>query len=173
VAAALLTVGDLRPAFTGVEEPFSVPYAPNPFLGCGIDGMLGGQSATAVVATGFTNDKPDALLGGESIMRFHAGGAHRTVTAIKQLIANNCGGRYSLLSTTLGGDESLLLESTDVGTVLPQFAHGVALYYAIVRNGDYLIWLALASSVREAVPTDLPRSLARRGSRRLCLAVTC
>src|SRR6185369_9908155 len=120
-ATALLTIADLQPSFTR-EESFDAPWSPNPFLGCGPDGLPGNQQPLAAIGVGFTGgDVRQSLFGGE--------------------------------------------------TVIPQAAHGVALYYAIIRQGDYLVWVTLIDQSHEAAPTDVASTLARRGSQRLCAVV--
>jgi len=172
-ATALLTIADLQPSFTR-EESFDAPWSPNPFLGCGPDGLPGNQQPLAAIGVGFTGgDVRQSLFGGESVMRFGTNGAHLTVAAINQLISGPCAGRYQIVGTSLGGAESVLVQSNDPETVIPQAAHGVALYYAIIRQGAYLVWVTLIDQSHEAAPTDVASTLARRGSQRLCAAVSC
>ena len=172
--AVLLTAADVEPAFTGVDSPFNAPWAPNPFEGCGPDGLPGNQSPIAAIGTGFTHgDVPQPVIGAESVIRYGANGAHLAVVAINQLISGSCAGKYKTLSTSLGGAESILVQSNDPETVGVQAAHGVALYYAIIRQGDYLVWVILIDQSHEAALTDEASTLARRGSQRLCAVVAC
>lgn len=169
-ATALLTVADLQPSFTREEPSFDGPWSPNPFLGCGPDGLPGNQQPLAAIGVGFTGG---SVFGGESVMRYGSNGAHLTLAAINQLISGPCAGRYQIVGTSVGGNESVLAQSNDLETVIPQAAHGVALYYAIIRQGDYLVWVTLIDQSHEAAPTDVASTLARRGSQRLCAVVSC
>ena len=117
-AIALLTTADLRPAFTMADNAFDAPDSANPFLGCAPDG-LPGHLPEAALGEAFHSDGPQmqALLGGESIMRYGVGVAHQTVEAIDQLVGGACGADYHVISRSIGGDESILLETTSVATV--------------------------------------------------------
>ena len=168
---ALLTAADVRPAFTGLDSPYAQPGTPNPFLTCGPDGLPGGQQFTDAVGVRFTGGT--ALLGFESIMRFPPGAAHQTMAAISQLTAGDCAGPFQVLRRDLGGDESMLITSSDGSTVVPQFAHGVAIYYAVERRGDYLVWVTLVDEAQKTGQASLAATLATRAAQRACAAVTC
>jgi hypothetical protein len=57
--------------------------------------------------------------------------------------------------------------------VVPEFAHGVSLSYAIVRDGDYLVWVTVVDQSSPTPPSQLAAKLAGRGSQRLCAAIHC
>ncbi len=171
---ALLTMDDVRPYWDKAEGPFPQPYVPNPFEGCGPDtGLPGGDQPSSVVGNGFVKTSPDTLLGGESVMQFQPGAAHRAMAAISDLIAGACGGQFQVVSTSLGGDESILVTSTDPGTVGALSARGVAIYYAIERRGDYLVWVTVVDEVNKTGAADVATTLTARAAQRLCGAVTC
>jgi hypothetical protein len=169
---ALLTPADLRPVFAGLGSPYAQPDFPNPFLGCGPDGLPGGQQFTGVVGAAFTGGG-GSLVGGESVIRFQPGGAHLTMTAISQLMAGACAGPFQVLRRDLGGDESILVTSSDGSAVGPEAIHGVALYYAIERRGDYLVWVTLVDEARKTGQAGLAATLAIGAAQRACAAVTC
>jgi hypothetical protein len=170
--AALLTIVDLRPTFSGLESPFAQPYTPNPFIGCGPDGLPGAQQFMDVVGSGFTGGT-GSLLGGESLIRFQPGAAHQTITAISQLMAGACAGPFQVVRRNLGGDESILISSSDPNTVLPQAAHGMALYYGIERRGDYLVWITLVDQAQQTGQASLAATLTTRAAAQLCATVRC
>jgi len=114
-----------------------------------------------------------ALSGGESVMRFRPGAAHQTMTAIGQLMAGACAGPFQVLRRDLGGDESLLITSSDPSAVVPQAAHGMALYYAVERRGDYLVWVTLVDQARKTGQENFVGTLASHAAQRTCAAVTC
>jgi hypothetical protein len=174
-ATALLTSADQQFPFTGVSQPSEGVSIPNPFNSCGPDGLPGNLQPLATIYLGFTygGEIPQPILGSESVIRFGANGAHTTFAAAQQLVSGACAGKYQTLSTSLGGAESVLLRSTDGDTVGAQAAHGVALYFAIIRAGDYLLWVTLIDQSREGPLTDLATTLARRGLQRMCAAVPC
>lgn len=168
---ALLTTADLTPTFTGLNSPYTQPYSPNPFLGCGPDGLPGTRPFTDVVGAGFTGD--GSLHGGESILLFAPGAAHQTMTAISQLTAGTCAVPFQILRRDLGGDESLLITSSDPSTVTAQAAHGIALYYGIERRGDYLIWVTLIDQTHKTGQANLAATLTTHAAQQLCTTVMC
>ena len=113
------------------------------------------------------------LFGVDSVLRYASGGAHRTLAAVDALMAGSCAGRYQVIGRALGGDESLLLHSTDLSVVQPQAAHGREIYYAVVRKGDYLLWIALINPSQASGQVARATTLAHRALQRLCAAVTC
>lgn len=169
---ALLNPADLEPVFAGPASPYAQPYSPNPFVGCGPDGLPGAQRFTDVMGAGFVGGG-GTLSGGESVMRFGPGAAHQTMTAVSQLVAGACAGPFQVLRRDLGGDESLLITSSDPSAVLPQAAHGRALYYAIERRGDYLVWVTLVDQARKTGQENFVGTLAIHAAQRMCAAVTC
>ncbi len=169
---ALLTTAKVGPAFSGLEPPFAQPYTPNPFIGCGPDGLPGAQQFTEVIGTALTGGT-SALLGGESLMRFQPGAAHQVMTAISQLAAGGCAGPFQILRRDLGGDESILITSSDPNVVLAQAAHGKAIYYAIERRGDYLVWMTLVDQAQKTGQASLAVTLISRAAQQLCTTITC
>lgn len=167
--ATLLTADDVAPLFTGVQ-PIGGPYAPNPFVGCGIDLLPGPDQPVAAAGTGFVGG---VMVGGESVLRFEPGAAGRALSAI-DAFASGCAGftRADLTSLT-GGDGGILLTSTAGGIVVPEAAHGVALAYTIVRYGDYLVWITLIVQTPGPAPTSLATTLAERAGHRFCAAMGC
>ena len=146
----------------------------NSFLECGPDSLPGGDQPVASLATGASaGQAPDESLGIDSVLRFASGGAHRTMVAIDALVAGSCAGRYQVVSRALGGDESLLLHPTDPSAVLPQVTPGKDIYYAIVRKGDYLVWIALINARQTSGQAARASTLAHRALQRLCASVAC
>jgi hypothetical protein len=163
----VLTAADVAPTFTGVDT-FPAPYVPNPFLGCGIDGVPGTAQPIAATGGAFLGSE---IIGGESVLRFDPGAAQRAMNAINELVTGPCQGFASASLT--GGDAGILLASTDGGIVVPEAAHGVALVYAIVRYGDYLVWITLISQTPDTALTESATTLAERAGVRLCAVVGC
>src|SRR5439155_14749102 len=97
----------------------------------------------------------------------------RAMVAIDTMVAGSCTAHYQVLPRTLGGDESLLLHSTDLSVVQVQAAHGREIYYAVVRKGDYLVWITLINASQTSGQTARATTLAHRALQRLCGAVAC
>jgi hypothetical protein len=169
---ALLTAADLRPTFSGLDSPFAQPYSANPFMACGPDGLPDGQQYTDAAGAQFSGGD-GALRGGEAILRFEPGAAHQTMTAISQLVAGACAGPFQVLRRDLGGDESILITSSDGSTVVPQAAHGMAIYFGFERRGDYLVWVTLVDEASKSGQADLAATLTIHAAQRACTAVTC
>ncbi|WP_426502808.1 hypothetical protein ACPPVO_34910 [Dactylosporangium sp. McL0621] len=170
--SALLSATDFGGGFTASGGVFAAPAVPNPFIGCGPDGLPGDDQPVAGMGAG-AGQQQNGSQGSDSVLRFAGGGAHRAMVAIDALVAGSCAGHYQVVDRTLGGDESLLLHSTDLSVVQPQAAHGREIYYAVVRKGDYLVWIALINPSQASGQTARATTLAHRALQRLCAAVAC
>ena len=49
----------------------------------------------------------------------------------------------------------------------------MALYYAVERRGDYLVWVTLVDQARKTCQESIAGTLASHASQRACAAVTC
>jgi hypothetical protein len=173
-AQLLLTASDVTPYFAGIEEPFAQPYQPNPFLGCGTDGLVG-SGPVGVIGTGFTHgDANSVRLGGETVFRYdssaHAG---ETVAAVRQLMLGACAGIWQVDPATPSGDGSILFFTTRQDVVVPQAAHGNALYHAVLRRGAYLVWITIVDEYQTSDGRTVATTLAQRAVTRLCEATVC
>jgi hypothetical protein len=173
-AATLLVAADFGRTFRQVGGPYPVSAMPNPFLGCGLDGLPGNDNLIASVGAGFVEGVDGiGAVADESVLRFSTGGAHQTMTAINALLNGECAARFQVVSRRLGGDESVLLRSSDLSVALSQYAHGTILYYAIVRHGDYLAWITLADEFVRTDRTNLAIAAAHESETRLCATIGC
>jgi hypothetical protein len=94
------------------------------------------------------------------------------MTAISQLMAGACAGPFQVLRRDLGGYESILITSSDPGTVGAQAIHGLAIYYAIERRGDYLAWVTLVDQSQKTGQASLAATLAIRAAQQMCTTIT-
>jgi hypothetical protein len=170
----LLTAADVAPSFGGVDEPFAGPSMPNPFIGCGSDGLPGPQPVGGI-GLGFAppGSGNSIQLGGESVLRYGTtGDAQALMNDIRQQVGGACTHAFVVDSPKLG-DEALLLYSTDGGVVGAQQAHGKALSYEVVRYGAYVVWVTVIDEYQIRDGLSVVQALAQRATTRLCAAVTC
>jgi hypothetical protein len=170
----LLTSGDVAPSFGGVDEPFAGPAIPNPFIGCGSDGLPGPQPVGAI-GIGFTppGSGNSIQLGGESVLQYgKTGDAQAVMNGIRQQMGGACAHAFVVDSPKLGG-EALLLYSTDGGVVGAQAAHGKAINYEVIRYGAYVVWVTIVDEYQIRDGLSVVQTLAQRAGTRLCAATTC
>jgi len=170
----LLTAADVAPRFGGVDEPFAGPSMPNPFIGCGSDGLPGPQPVGAI-GLGFTppGGANSIQLGGESVLRYGmTGDAEAVMNGIRQQVGGACAHAFVVDSPKLG-DEALLLYSTDGGVVGAQAAHGKAISYEVVRYGAYVVWVTIVDEYQIRDGLSVVRTFAQRAGTRLCAAASC
>jgi hypothetical protein len=172
--SALLPASDFGSGFSPSGKGSAGLALPNPFLGCGPDGLPGGY--LPVVSLGmstYRGQAPNGSQGSETVLRFASGDAHRAMVAIDALVAGSCVGHYQVVGRALGGDESLLLYSADQSVVAAEYIHGKEMYYAIVRKGNYLMWIALTNSSQANEQAAHATTLAQRTLQSLCSTVVC
>jgi hypothetical protein len=170
----LLDASDVSPDFAGVDVPFAGLYSPNPFIGCGPDGLVG-PAPVGVTGAGFTHGEGNSVrLGGESVLWYGtSASATQAMSAIRQLMAGVCATGFQVSTGILGGDELILFSSTQGDIVVPQAAHGAAIYHAVVRHRAYLIWITIVDEYQTSDGKSLATTLAQRAMNRLCSATTC
>jgi hypothetical protein len=171
---AMLTSSGLLPPFVSVGEPFDQPEYPNPFQGCTTDGLPGPKQPVAALGTAFGSSDPTltGLLGGESVLQYDPGAATQVMATIDHLARTSCS-VFQVARRDLGGNESVLLTTTDHNAVGAQAIHGLALYYAIIRYGDYLVWVTVVDQSHKTGDAALAGTLAQRAGERLCREVAC
>jgi hypothetical protein len=172
LATGLLTAADLtnevQQPFTSSREFGRAPYIPTPFQQCGVEyGFPGGLPIASVVAVGFHNQNQlSPTLAGESIVRYHSNGALRTMNAVRTVLVK-CPYAHRL-ATDVSGNDALLSYTTHAQPTIG--TNG--LYQAVIRQGDFLIWLDLSARTENAQPAML-HSLIQLADMRACKVLTC
>lgn len=167
--AALLTPADVGPG-SQMGDVFDVPYAPNPFSNCNIDGYPHNADLVAALGTAISGPRPYSTVG-DSVLAFRQGAAHAVMTGISDLLTGDCGGHFTAVGQDLGGDESILLRGEDAQ---PGNAGAQRIaYYAVIRRGDRVAWLVIVDYASRADFAAYARTLAARAAQRMCAPIRC
>jgi hypothetical protein len=166
---ALLTATDVASGATA-GDVFDQPYAPNPFVNCGMDGYPHDFDQIAALGTSVNGSGRYATVG-ESVLAFRPGTAHAVLAGIEDLLARACRGHFTAIAHDLGGDESILLRGED-----PEPGNAGSrqiAYHAIVRRGDRIAWVTVIDYATRANFAGYARTLASRAAQRMCAPSAC
>jgi hypothetical protein len=166
----LLTATDVGYSAAADHGVGGQPYAPNPFVNCGMDGYPHDSDQTGALGVGLHEPGRYATVG-ESVLAFRPGTAHAVLAGIEGLLTGACHGHFTAVGHDLGGDESILLRGEDAE---PGNAGDRRIaYHAIVRRGDRIAWVTVVDYATRADFAGYARTLAGRAAQRMCAPSAC